>query len=405
MDECCVPQTRMFSGETAVTNSIHSDRLNTVRVGARRFETSPFQDKWLCADTVMGVYAGRYYSVYNGEDVEQGYWALRRKAVLYDVPERPVEIGGPDAERFLEHVFSRRIATLKQGRGRYAVACSHKGGLFMDGVLFRLADQRFWYVQPDGALETWLLAHSAGFDIRVSDPHSRVLQIQGPASFEIMKAATGGKLTEAMGYFHAGFFTIAGQEVYVSRTGWTGELGYEVYTLGKATDCARLWDGLMAAGQPHGMIFGSISSMEVRRIEAGILDNGTDFDTGMTPFEAGLGAFIDLDKPDFIGRAALLAAERDTKRLYGLRCASGIPGYREQVIDNGKTIGHVTAGAWSPYLKSGVGYVRFDTPGDWAGRSLKVQTAEGKLQDCDILDLPFYDPEKLIPRGIDTNIP
>ena len=121
-------------------------------------------------DTVMGVYAGRYYSVYNGEDVEEGYWSLRRQAVLYDVPERPVEISGPDAERFLEYVFARRISTLKTGRGRYAIACSHDGGLFMDGVLFKLADQRYWYVQPDGALETWLLAHSNGFDVKVSDP-------------------------------------------------------------------------------------------------------------------------------------------------------------------------------------------------------------------------------------------
>ena len=80
-----------------MTNSIHSDRLNTVRVGSRRFENSPFQDKWINPDTVMGVYAGRYYSVYNGEDVEEGYWNLRRRAVLYDVPERPVEISGPDA--------------------------------------------------------------------------------------------------------------------------------------------------------------------------------------------------------------------------------------------------------------------------------------------------------------------
>jgi len=181
-----------------MTNSIHSDRLNTVRVGARRFETSPFQQKWLNTETIMGVYAGRYYSVFNGEDVEDGYWTLRRKAVLYDVPERPVEISGPDAERFLDYVFSRRISTLKQGRGRYAIACSHDGGLFMDGVLFRLADQRYWYVQPDGALETWLLAHSKGFNVTVSDPHSRVLQIQGPSSFAIMQAATDGKLTDKM---------------------------------------------------------------------------------------------------------------------------------------------------------------------------------------------------------------
>jgi len=375
--------------------------MRTVQVSARRFERSPFEGKWLGPDTVMGVYAGRYYSVFNGEDVENGYWTLRRKAVLYDVPERPVEISGPDAERFLEHTFSRRITTLKEGRGRYAIACDHRGHVFMDGVLFRLGHNRFWYVQPDGALETWLLANSAGFDITVTDPLSRVLQIQGPASLAIMSAATDGAITEDMGYFHAGFFTIAGQRVYVSRTGWTGEMGYEVYTQGAATDCDRLWDRLMAVGQPHGMIFGSISSMEMRRIEAGILDNGTDFDLTMTPFEAGLGRFVDLDKSDFIGRAALLTADQQGKRLFGLKCRSGIPGYREVIMEDTRPVGHVTAGTWSPFLALGIGYVRFDVPGPWAGRELQVRTAEKGVLDCEIIDLPFYDPEKRIPRGLD----
>jgi aminomethyltransferase len=387
-----------------MSNSIHSDRLRTVRVSARRFERSPFEDRWINPDTIMGVYAGRYYSVFNGENLEDGYWTLRRKAVLYDVPERPVEISGPDAARFLEYIFARRVSNLKEGRGRYAIACDHNGHLFMDGVLFRLADHRFWYVQPDGALETWLLAHSNGFDVSVRDPGSRVLQIQGPASFEIMAAATDGAITEKMGYFHSGFFSIAGQEVYVSRTGWTGELGYEVYTQGTATDCGKLWDRLMEAGRPRGMIFGSISSMEMRRIEAGILDNGTDFDLTMTPFEAGLGPFIDLDKEDFIGRAALLNAKRDVKRLFGLKCPGGIPGYRERILDSATPVGHVTAGAWSPHLKSGIGYVRFEAPGIWAGRKLAVMTADGRLLDCKILDLPFYDAEKLIPRGLDRSV-
>ncbi|MEI8179493.1 aminomethyltransferase family protein [Aestuariivirga sp.] len=386
-----------------MSNSIHSDRMRTVQVSARRFERSPFEGKWLGPDTVMGVYAGRYYSVFNGEDVENGYWTLRRKAVLYDVPERPVEISGPDAERFLEHTFSRRITTLKEGRGRYAIACDHRGHVFMDGVLFRLGHNRFWYVQPDGALETWLLANSAGFDITVTDPLSRVLQIQGPASLAIMSAATDGAITEDMGYFHAGFFTIAGQRVYVSRTGWTGEMGYEVYTQGAATDCDRLWDRLMAVGQPHGMIFGSISSMEMRRIEAGILDNGTDFDLTMTPFEAGLGRFVDLDKSDFIGRAALLTADQQGKRLFGLKCRSGIPGYREVIMEGTRPVGHVTAGTWSPFLALGIGYVRFDVPGPWAGRELQVRTAEKGVLDCEIIDLPFYDPEKRIPRGLDRS--
>jgi glycine cleavage system aminomethyltransferase T len=385
------------------SNCIHSDARVTVRVSARRFELSPFQDRWATPETVMGVYAGRYYSVFNGEDVEATYWALRRRAVLYDVPERPVEITGPDAERFLEFIFARRIGDLKEGRGRYALVCTHQGRLFMDGILFRLGEDRFWYVQPDGALETWLLAHSAGFDVAFTDPGSWVLQIQGPASPAILKAASAGAIDERMGYFHSGFFRIAGQDVYVSRTGWTGELGYEIYTLGDATDCGALWDHLMAAGGPHGMMFGSIASMGIRRIEAGILDNGTDFDLSMTPFEAGLGAFVDLGKEDFIGRAALLGADR-RKRLYGLKCPEAAPGYRQAIMDGDDFVGHVTAGAWSPFLQAGVGYARFDAPGDWVGRKLTAKTAEDEDLRCEVVDLPFYDPDKLIPRGLATTI-
>jgi aminomethyltransferase len=147
-----------------MSNSIHSDARKTVRVSARRFESSPFGDRWVNPQTVMGIYAGRYYSVFNGEDVEEAYWALRRKAVLYDVPERPVEISGPEAVPFLEHVFARRISTLKEGRGRYAIACTHQGRVFMDGILFKLSEDRFWYVQPDGAADTGacISGHSQG---------------------------------------------------------------------------------------------------------------------------------------------------------------------------------------------------------------------------------------------------
>jgi glycine cleavage system aminomethyltransferase T len=349
----------------------------------------------------MGVYAGRYYSAFNGEDVEQGYWTLRRKAVLYDVPERPVEISGPDVVAFLEHIFSRRVGDLTEGRGRYAIACTHEGRLFIDGILFRLGEHRFWYVQPDGALETWLLAHAAGHDVTITDPRSRVLQIQGPAALKILDAARDGGADEALGYYRSGFFRIAEQEVYVSRTGWTGELGFEVYTQGEETDCGRLWDHLMTVGAPHGLVFGSISSMTIRRIEAGILDSGTDFDVTMTPFEAGLGALVDLDKGDFIGRDALLSADHG-KRLFGLKCAEGVPDYRQAIVDGDEIVGHVTAGAWSPYLEAGIGYARFEKPGAWVGRRLALRVADGPALGCEIVDLPFYDPEKRIPKGLVT---
>jgi len=387
-----------------MSTSIHADSRRTVRISSRRFEASPFHDCYATDQTVLGVYAGRYYAVFNGEDPVESYWSLRRKAVLYDVPERPVQIQGPDVLAFLERIFSRRVSDLKEGRGRYAIACTPGGGVFMDGILFKLAEGTYWYVQPDGALETWLAAHSEGFDVQVSDPGSRVLQIQGPAALKIMNEASDGRIDGGMGYFHAGFFELGGQRVYVSRTGWTGELGFEVYTQGEATDCPRLWNHLMEAGRQHGMIFSSLASMDIRRIEAGILDNGTDFDMTMTPFQAGLGPFVNLEKEGFVGRAALLAAARD-KLLFGLTCTAAAPDRGHVVLDRDRPVGHVTAGAWSPYLQGGIGYVRFVEAGDWLDRTLSLRSGDGTLADCTIVELPFYDPEKRIPRGLDSAIP
>ena len=312
--------------------------------------------------------------------------------------EKPWQIEGPDVLPFLEKIFARQIGTLAVGRGRYAIACSSEDGAFMDGILFKLEENRFCYVQPDGALEEWLYAHRVGFEVKITDPKSRVLQIQGPNSMKIMADATNGAIDENMKYFDAGYFDIGGQQLYVSRTGWTGELGYEIYSEGATTDHKRLWTHLIEAGALHGMVFGSLSAIGIRRIEAGILDNLSDFDTSMTPFQAGPGEFIDLDKKDFIGRSALLQADRQTL-LYGVKCPSVVPYNQAEIINGSACVGRVTAGAWFPYLECGIGYVRFNKPGDWAANSLLMKTQQGDLIDCEIVTLPFYDSEKRIPRG------
>ena len=144
--------------------------------------------------------------------------------------------------------------------------------------------------------------------------------------------------------------------------------------------------------------------MEIRRLEAGILDNITDFDMSMTPFEAGLGPFIDMDKDDFVGREALLDADRRTL-LYGLKCKVAKPLMNDAVLEAGRPVGRVTAGVWSPYLDTAIGYVRFNLPGDWAGQSLALRSSDGEIHDCEIVSLPFYDPDKKIPRGLDKTIP
>ena len=380
------------------------DINDTVRVSSRCFEVSPYLERYDGPNMVRGVYADRFFAIYNGEDPVQKYWTLRRKALIYDVPEKPVEISGPDAVPFLENILSRRVATLAEGRGRYAIACTPRGGVFMDGVLFRLEDDRFWYVQADGAFETWLTAHSGGYDITISDPRSRVIQIQGPASMDIMRAASAGRIDANMRRFQSGFFDLGGQRLYVSRTGFTGELGYEVYCNGEATDHLALWDHLMAAGEAFGMEFSSTRSMTIRRIEAGILGNMTDMDTTMTPFQAGLGPFIDMGKDDFIGRAALVDADRRTL-MYGVRCNNAVPGRGSVVLDGQEPVAVLTAGVDSPTLGCGIGYARFQEPGEWSNRELKVRLPDASVHPCTVVDLPFVDPERLIARGLDRTIP
>ena len=362
-------------------------------------ELSPFHNCYANENTVLRLAAGRFYAHYNGEDVISSYWALRKKAALFDVPERPVEIAGPDAVAFLDYLVARKIKDMEVGRGRYVLICTHEGGIFMDGILFRLAENRFWLVHPDGDLDMWLLAHSRGFDIKVSDPKSRVLQLQGPKSFRIMQDATRGAITQNFGYFHSGLFNFDGQQVYVSRTGWTGELGYELYTLGEQTDCPRLWDHLMRKGEPYGMVFSSMQAMNVRRIEAGIFDSGSDFDSSMTPFESGLENFIDLGKKGFMGRDALMVANSGV-RLFGLRCKDSTPQVSDLVLSDNAPVGKVTTGAFSPYLDCGIGYVRFDKPSDWSGKILTLQSHKFGEVSCTIVDLPFYDQEKLLPRDL-----
>ena len=300
-----------------MTQTRTSKSENLYNVYAGNNELSPFHQCYAHKDTILRFAIGRFFVHDNGEDHESAYWRLKNQVVIYDVPERPVEISGPDVVAFLEMIFARRVSDLNIGRGRYCIACTHQGGIFMDGVLFRMSADRFWYVQPDGALDTWLLAHKGEFEVSVSDPHSRVLQIQGPNSYSLMHDASDGSINKTMKYFHSGFYSIGGQEVYVSRTGWTGELGYEIYTLGNDTDCPRLWDHLMQFGGAYGLEFSGLKSMNARRIEAGILDCGSDFDATMTPYEAGLGRFIELDKQGFIGRESLLDTNTGTC-LYGL---------------------------------------------------------------------------------------
>ncbi len=381
-----------------------SDLNKTIKISSRRFEESPYIERTYSPEMVRGVYAGRYFPMTVGEDPIKKYWLLRQKALIFDVPEKPIEISGPDTIPFLEKVTTRKVSIIKEGRGYYSLACTPQGGIFMDGVIFKFKENKFWYVQADGPFEDWLLAHSSGFNIKISDPKSRVLQIQGPASIEIMKAASNGKIDENMKYFTSGFFNLGGQNLYVSRTGFTNELGFEIFSDGFKTDHLALWDHLMSCGKPFGMEFSAARAMTIRRIEGGMFGNLTDIDTSITPFEAGLDFAVNLDKGDFIGRDALINKDKRCC-MFGVTCKTETPVSGSKVLDDKNVVGNITAGVQSPTLKLGIGFVRFYKPEKWPGRQLTLKLADGSIHEINVVKLPFFDQKKNIVRGIDRKIP
>lgn len=390
------------------TKLVHAKSHPTVRINSKRFEQSPYASKYATDDTLFGCYCNRFYPISFGDDVIEQYWKLRCEVMLFDVPEKPLDIRGPDAVILLNRVFTRRIDNLKVGRANYAIACTPQGGMQMDGVMIRLADDHFWYVQANGEFESWLIAFSDGLDVVISDPKSRVLQIQGPRSLEVLKALDKGNDIDldidGFGYFHAGHFNMGGQSVLVTRTGWTGEMGFEVYSnCGVETDHLALWDTIVDVGREFGMENAALEVMGIRRIEAGILDYSTDIDKTMTPFDIGLGNFVDFSKEDFVGKKALEQADKGC-RLFGLTSESGVPSVGCRVMLGNEVVGEIRVGDWSPTLEKGIGYVLFVQPAEagqsWVGQQLTLVDKEDKQHECEVVELPFLDAEKKLPRGL-----
>jgi len=355
---------------------------------------------------------GPHYCVYNrrlmaccfdAKSTEESYWLLRQKAALLNTGEYPLQFKGPDAEALLDTLFTKDITRLKPGRCGYGVACYEDGGLLVDGILLRLTNDCFWYAQADGDFYSWARAHATGMDVEISDPRVYVSQIQGPNSLEILKAANGGKMPEPFGYFAIARVNFGGQEVVVTRTGYTNELGWEFYTE-PHHDAEAIWQHLKVAGEPFGLEIFGLDAMNIRRIEAGILNAGSDFNHTTTPYDVGLDRFIDEDKADFIGKQALKSASRSL-RLFGVKCTTGEPLINAAVTAKGVAIGCVTAGAMSPYLGIGIGIVRLDKADLGAGSEVTVGCKDGEQHSAELVEMPFYDKLAEIPRGKLVDIP
>ncbi len=355
---------------------------------------------------------GPRYCVYNRrhmaccfdtKSTEDSYWLLRQKAALLNTGEFPLQFDGPDAERLLDKLFTKDITRIKVGRCGYGIACYEDGGLIVDGILLRLSEEKFWYAQADGDFYSWARAHAAGLDVQISDPRVYVSQVQGPNSLKILAAANGGNLPEPFGYFAIARVNFGGQELVISRTGYTNELGFEFYTE-PHHDANAIWQHLQEAGEPYGLEIFGLDAMNIRRIEAGILNAGSDFDHTTTPYDVGLGRFVDADKGDFIGKASLAAAAK-VSRLFGVRCTTGEPLIGAPVTLNDTVIGTVTAGATSPFLGYGIGIVRFTNTGQVSGNSVSIGCSDGSIHEGELVDMPFYDQLAEIPRGKRIDIP
>lgn len=350
------------------------------------------------------------YTLYNGRLVamrmantsaDDAYWKLRRQAILRHTGELPIEIRGGDAVTLLNRVFTRDVSKTRVGRCSYQIACYDDGGMIIDGVLVRLAEDRFWYGQADGDLTQWLRAHAHGMDVAVFDPGVWISQVQGPDALKILEAAVDGAYPDPFRYFDAAHATIAGQDVVLTRTGFTNELGWEVY-LAPHIDARAVGERILEAGRPYGMSPVAIGG--ARRIEAGLLNAGSDFDETVTPFAVGLGGMVDLAKDDFIGKAALQSCDT-RQRTWGLRVPGGEPLVGHALTNGRGPAGQVCSSAWSPFQQCGVAIVRLDDPELRPGTELDVTCVDGQVRPATTCSLPMYDPDRLIPRGKAVDIP
>jgi len=350
------------------------------------------------------VYNRRHMAVcFDDHTTEDGYWRLRQHAAVLHTGEFPLQFEGPDAEKLLDKLFTKDMTKAKVMRCAYGLACYEDGGLLVDGILLRLEQDKFWYAQADGDFYSWARAHGAGMDVQITDPDVFVSQVQGPNALKILEAASDNGLPEKFGYFAVAKVPFGGQEVYITRTGYTNELGWEFYTE-PHHDADALWAHLETAGKEFGMEIFGLDAMNIRRIEAGILNAGSDFNHTTTPYDAGLGRFVDEDKGDFIGKEALKTASKEP-RHFGIKCMGGEPLISGTVDVNGKQAGIVTAGATSPYLGYGIGYALMDSSPHGAGTQVQVGCKDGSIQEAELVELPFYDELAEIPRGKLVDIP
>ena len=371
---------------------------------ARTLPIHPLTYQELPYDPEYSHYAGRLtLEKLSNATPEEMYWKTRKEIILRHTGEYPYEISGPDSLKFLERIFPRNISRVKVGRCSYQFACYHDGGMITDGILLRLEDQKYWFAQADGDLFSWYKANSEGYEVKISDPNVWISQIQGPKSMELLSELIKEDTAKTWNYFDCKEVTILNEKVIISRTGFTNELGWEIY-FRPENNSEKIGDLILSEGQKMGMILTATPSFRGRRIEAGLLSAGQDFNKNTNPFSVGLGKFVDLDKKDFIGKNALSNVEKKC-RTWGLRVKESVALKGENIFIENKLIGKVTSSTWSPFQVCGVAIIHLNNDNIGPGSVIDVKCLDGNLYKGEICKLPMYDEKNKIVRGLSKNIP
>lgn len=351
-------------------------------------------------------WGAREFSVYNhmyiprdfGDPVEN-YWNLVNAAILCDVAvERQVEFTGPDAARFVQFLTPRNLSECHVGQCKYVMITSEEGGIINDPILLRLGENHFWLSLADSDVLLWAkgVAVHSGMDVSIGEPDVSPLQLQGPRSLEIMKVLFGVEIG-TLRYFWLRDLELDGIPLVVSRTGWSSELGYEIY-LRDSSRGDELWERIMAAGQPFGLRAGHTST--IRRIEGGMLSYHADMDINTNPFELGLDKLVDLDmEAAFIGKAALkrIKAAGIRRKQVGLQIA-GPPIETTNtrfwpLLARDEQVGVITSAVYSPQLERNIALAMVSL--EWAGKGseLLARCSSGDHHAI-VVDVPFIDPQK-----------
>lgn len=371
---------------------------------ARTLAIHPLTYQELPYDPEYSQYAGRLTTEkLNNATPDEQYWKTRKEIILRHTGEHPYEISGPDALNLLQKIFPRDISKVRKGRCSYQFACYHDGGMITDGLLLRIEEDKFWFAQADGEMFTWYKANAQNLDVKISEPNVWVSQIQGPLSMELLDHLLKEKISNRWKYFDWEEVIIANEKVIISRTGFTNELGWEIY-FRPENNTEAVGDLILEEGKKMGMIITATPSFRGRRIEAGLLSAGQDFTKNTNPFSVGLGRFVDLEKKDFIGKSALINSDKKCK-TWGIRVVEGVAKKGETISLNNKIIGKVTSSTWSPYQVCGVGIVHMQDSEYKPGLVVDVDCVDGKSHKAQLCELPMYDPKGEIVRGLKKDIP